>query len=397
MMDKRYYFDHNATTPVRPEVVEAMLPYLTERFGNASSIHSFGREAREALEESRRKIAGFLNARPGEFYFTGCGTESDNIALAGVLQSAREGKNALVTTAIEHSAIINTGKVLEERGFKVTFVGVDHRGVVDLDALRKAVGPETALVSVMQANNETGVLQPIHEAARIAHERGALFHTDAVQSAGKVPIDVVETGIDLLTMSAHKLNALKGVGGIYIRKEIPITPLMYGGHHEHGIRPGTENVPGAVGFARAVELAVAHMKDEARKLSALRDRLEKSILDRIPDVVVNGFGASRLANTTNISFPGVDGEALLMSLDLAGVALSTGSACTIGEVEPSHVLLAMGVNPRTATSSLRFSMGWGTTGEGIDHIIEALPPIVERLRRVSGGIAGGCSGNCSCH
>jgi cysteine desulfurase len=388
MMDKRYYFDHNATTPVRPEVVEAMLPYLTERFGNASSIHSFGREARQALEESRRKIAGLLNAQPEEFYFTGCGTESDNIALAGVLLSAREGKNALVTTAIEHSAIINTGRMLQERGFTVKFVGVDHRGVIDLDALRKAVGPDTALVSVMHANNETGVLQPIHEAARIAHEQGALFHTDAVQSAGKIPIDVGHMGIDLLSLSAHKLNALKGVGGLYIRKEIPVTPLMYGGHHEHGIRPGTENVPGAVGFARAAQLASIHMKNEARKLSALRNRLEKGIMDRIPDVVVNGFGASRLPNTTNISFPGVDGEALLMSMDLAGVGLSTGSACSIGEVEPSHVLLAMGVNPRTATSSLRFSMGWGTTGEGVDHILEVLPPIVERLRGVSAGVTG---------
>lgn len=390
-MDKRYYFDHNATTPVRTEVVEAMLPYLTGRYGNASSIHSFGREAREALEESRTKIAGILKAQPEEFYFTGCGTESDNIALAGVLRSARDGKNALVTTAIEHSAIINTGRMLEGKGFKVTFVGVDRRGVVDLDALRKAVGPDTALVSIMHANNETGVLQPIHEAARIAHEQGALFHTDAVQSAGKIPVDVTEMGIDLLSMSAHKLNAMKGVGGLYVRRGVPVTPLMFGGHHEHGIRPGTENVAGAVGFARAVELAVTHMKDDARRLSALRDRLEKSILKTIPDVVVNGFGASRLAGTTNISFPGVDGEALLMSMDLAGVALSTGSACTVGEVEPSHVLLAMGVNPRTATSSLRFSMGWGTDANGIDHILDVLPPIVERLRSVSGGIAGSCA------
>jgi len=387
-MDKRYYFDHSATTPVRPEVVEAMLPYLTRRYGNASSIHSFGREAREAFEESRRKIAGFINAQPDEFYFTGCGTESDNIALAGVILGAREGKNTLVTTSIEHSAIINTGRMLEKKGFKAVFAGVDRHGVVDLDALQDAVGPDAALVSVMHGNNETGAVQPIREAARIAHARGAYFHTDAVQSAGKIPIDVREMGIDLLSMSAHKMNAQKGVGGLFIRRGIQVTPLTYGGHHEHGVRPGTENVPGAVGFARAMELAVANMPAEAKKLSSLRDRLEKGILERIPEVAVNGRGAPRLPGTLNVSFPGVDGEALLMSMDMAGVALSTGSACSIGEVEPSHVLLAMGVNPRTAASSLRFSMGWGTNDEGVNHILEVLPPIVERLRRVSGGVTG---------
>ncbi len=391
-MSKRFYFDHNATTPVRPEVVEAMLPWYTERFGNASSIHSYGREAHDALEESRAKIAALIGAEPDEVVFTGCGTESDNIALAGVLTSAGKDKNGLVTTSIEHSAVLNTGRVLAERGYPAAFVGVDSRGVVDLDALRGAVGPGTALVSVMHANNETGVIQPIREAARLAHENGALFHTDAVQTGGKVPINVREMGIDLLSLSAHKLNAPKGFGVLYVRKGVEIVPLTYGGHHEFSIRPGTENVAGAVGFAAALELAVRDMDTETRTLSALRDRLEAAILERVPDVMVNGGDADRLPGTSNISFPGVDGEALLLSLDREGIALSTGSACTIGEVEPSHVLLAMGVSPRTATSSLRFSMGWGTTEEGVDHILAVLPPIVERLRSISGGIAGVCPG-----
>lgn len=385
-MNSRFYFDHNATTPVRPEVIEAMLPYLAEHYGNASSIHSFGREARDGLEESRRIIAACIGAFPDEVYFTGCGTESDNIALTGHILSAPPPKNGLVTTAIEHSAIINTGKMLGKKGFNVSFSGVDHLGKIDLDQLRAAVGADTALVSVMHGNNETGVLQPIREAAEIAHTAGALFHTDAVQSAGKIPLNVRETGIDLLSMSAHKMNAQKGIGALYIRRGVTITPLIYGGHHEHGIRPGTENVAGVVGFARAFELAASGMDEEALKLSTLRDRLERVLEERIPDISFNGRGAERLPGTSNISFPGVDGEALLISLDREGIAISTGSACSAGEVAPSHVLVAMGVDPRVATSSLRFSMGWGTTDEGVDHILEVLPRVVSRLRGVSGNI-----------
>jgi cysteine desulfurase len=387
-MKKRYYFDHNATTPVRPEVIEAMLPYLVERYGNASSAHSFGREARQALEESRERIASLIGAQSDELYFTGCGTESDNIALTGYLTGDPAGRNTLITTAIEHSAILRTGEMLERRGFRVVYIGVDRLSRVDLDELRRALGPDTALVSVMHANNETGVLQPIAEIAGIAHAAGALFHTDAIQSAGKVPINVRDMGIDMLSMSAHKVNAQKGLGALYIRRGITVTPLTFGGRHEHGIRPGTENVAGVVGFSRAMELAVAGMRGEAAKLSALRDRLERGVEKLIPDAIFNGRGADRLPGTANISFAGVDGEALLISMDMEGIAVSTGSACSAGEVEPSHVLTAMGIDPRTATGSLRFSMGWGSSDEGIDHILSVLPGIVERLRSVSGGVAG---------
>jgi cysteine desulfurase len=390
-MKKNYYFDHNATTPIRPEVLEAMMPFLTGQYGNASSAHALGQSARRALEDSRARIAALLGAEPDEIVFTGCGTESDNIALTGSLMSAPKGKNGLVTSQVEHSAVLNTGKMHEKRGFKVVFAGVDNECRLDMDFLRQSVGRETGLVSIMFANNETGVIQPIREAAETAHAAGALFHTDAVQAAGKVPIHVKDMDIDMLTMSAHKLNAPKGIGLLFIRRGIPVTPLTYGGHHEHGIRPGTENVAGIVGFARAFELAVGDMKTEGEKLSKLRERMEKSIESLIPDVRFNGRRADRLPGTSNISFPGVDGEALLISMDLEGLAVSTGSACTSGEVEPSHVLLAMGVDPRTATSSLRFSMGWGTTDEGVDHILEVLPGIVNRLRSVSGGVAYACA------
>lgn len=387
-MKKRYYFDHNATTPVRPEVIEAMLPWLVERYGNASSVHSFGHEAREALEAGRERIAALIGAQRDELYFTGCGTESDNIALTGYMMSAPAGRNTLVTTAIEHSAILRTGKMLEQRGFRVVFVGVDRMSRVDLDEFRGAVGPDTALVSVMHANNETGVLQQIAEIADIAHAAGALFHTDAVQSAGKVPINVRAMGVDMLSMSAHKMNAQKGLGALFMRRGVAVTPLTWGGHHEHGIRPGTENVAGVAGFARAMELVVSGMPGEAAKLSGLRDRLECGVEEHIKNVTFNGRGADRLPGTSNISFPGVDGEALLIGMDMEGIAVSTGSACSAGEVEPSHVLTAMGIDPRTATSSLRFSMGWGSADEGVDHILAVLPGIVERLRGVSGDVAG---------
>jgi cysteine desulfurase len=388
LLKKRYYFDHNATTPVRPEVIEAMLPYLTERYGNASSVHSFGREARDALETSRGRIASLIGAERDELYFTGCGTESDNIALAGYLPCAPAGRNTIVTTRIEHSAILRTASSLERKGYRAVYVGVDSRSLVDIDELRNAVGPDTALVSVMHANNETGVIEPIAEIAEIAHAAGALFHTDAVQSAGKVPLNVGDSGIDMLSMSAHKLNAQKGIGALYLRRGITVSPLTWGGHHEHGIRPGTENVAGAVGFAKAMELAVTGMKSERAHLSALRDRLEREVGESIQDTLFNGRGVERLPGTSNMSFPGVDGEALLISMDMKGIAVSTGSACSAGEVEPSHVLTAMGIDPRTATSSLRFSMGFGSTEEGIDHILDVLPDIVRRLRNVSANIAG---------
>ena len=383
-MAKRYYLDHNATTPVRPEIIEAMLPYLTEKYGNASSVNSFGQQAKRALNESRVEVARLIGAEPTEIYFTGCGTESDNIALIGCLTARDDDRRGLVTTAVEHSAIMNSARVLKENGYPVDFVGVDNKCVVDLDRLGDAVNDKTALVSVMHANNETGVLQPVKEAARIAHEAGALFHTDAVQSTGKIPIDVKDMGIDMLSMSAHKINAPKGFGALYIRSGVNIRPLTYGGSHERGIRPGTENVAGAVGFARALELSVSEREHTALTLASFRDDLERGIESAVANLSFNGRGADRLPGTSNISFPGVDGEALLFSLDLEGIAISTGSACTTGSVEPSHVLVAMGIPPNIAQSSLRFSMGWGTTREAIDHVIAVLPPIVKRLRAISG-------------
>ncbi len=385
-MRQRYYFDHNATTPVRPEVIEAMMPYLTHKFGNASSAHSYGREAHLAMERSRETVAGLIGAAPDEIVFTGCGTESDNIALLGYMQSAPEGRNRLITSKVEHSAILKVSARLERDGFQVTRLDVDGLCRVRLDMLKEAVSSSTALVSIMHANNETGVLQNIEEAALIAHEAGALFHTDAVQSTGKIHIDVKKMGIDMLSLSGHKLNAPKGVGAFYIRKGITVTPVTYGGQHEYGIRPGTENIPWIVALARAVELAWESMDEKADILSKLRDRLERGIERDIPDVIVNGKDAPRLPGTTNISFPGVDGESLLFSMDTEGVAVSTGSACTTGEVEPSHVLIAMGREPKVAQSSLRFSMGWGTSEEGVEHILRILPPIVERLRNIAGGI-----------
>jgi cysteine desulfurase len=385
-----YYFDNSATTPLRPEVLEAMMPYLTTRYGNASSPHSLGQEARRAVENSRTMISTLLGAEPDEIIFTGCGTESDNIAITGSLMSAPKEKNGFVTTQIEHGAVLNTGKMLEKRGFSVGFAKVDSECRLDIDHFKRLTGKDTGLVSIMLANNETGVIQPIREAAETAHACGALFHTDAVQAAGKLPINVKDSGIDMLSMSAHKLNGPKGLGVLYIRRGIAITPLTYGGHHENGIRPGTENVAEIVGLAKAFELAVNQMQEEEKKLSKLRDRMENSIETLIPDVRFNGRNADRLPGTSNISFPGVDGEALLISMDMQGVALSTGSACTSGEVAPSHVLVAMGVEPRIATSSLRFSMGWGSTDEGIDRILEVLPEIVNRLRRVSGGVVEKC-------
>ncbi len=384
-MKKRYYLDHNATTPVRPEVVEAMLPYLTEKYGNASSVHWFGQEAKNALELSREKIASFIGANPEEIFFTGCGTESDNIALNGYLTATSGKKNGLVTTAVEHSAILKTAKKLKKDGIPVTFVGVDRYCMVDLDVLRDAVNMGTALVSVMHANNETGVLQNIEEVSKIAHESGALFHTDAVQSVGKIPINVEEMGIDMLSMSAHKINALKGLGALYIKKGIHINPLTYGGGHERGIRPGTENVAGIVGFAKAFEIASNEIEEKTKILSALRDDMEKRIEEKISKILFNGRGAERLPGTSNISIPHVDGEALLFSMDMEGIAISTGSACTTGEVEPSHVLIAMGIPPNVAQGSIRISMGWGTTEEAVNHVVDVLPPIVERLRKISGG------------
>ncbi|MFC1541888.1 cysteine desulfurase family protein [Candidatus Latescibacterota bacterium] len=382
-MKKRYYLDHNATTPIRPEVLDAMIPYMKEIYGNPSSVHWYGQAAKNALEMSREKIAAIIGADAEEVFFTGCGTESDNIALTGYM-NAIQNRNGLVTTKVEHSAILKTAAQLEKKGVDVTYIGVDNQCVINLDELSNAVSANTALVSIMHANNETGVLQPIKEAAKIAHDAGAVFHTDAVQSTGKIHIDVREMDIDMLSMSAHKINAPKGVGAIYIKKGIDIEPLTYGGSHERGIRPGTENVAGIVGLTKALELYTKEREERALRLSILRDRLETAIEKNIPNILFNGRDVLRLPGTSNISFPDVDGEALLFSMDLEGAAVSTGSACTTGEVEPSHVLIAMGIMPNVAQSSIRFSLGWGNTEEDIDHVITVLPSIIQRLRKISG-------------
>jgi cysteine desulfurase len=379
----KYYLDHNATTPVRKEVIEEMIPYMEEIYGNASSVHSFGREAKKALDDSREKMASLIGAEPSEIYFTACGTESDNIALAGYMRYLGNSGKSLVSTQVEHSAILKTGAKLQKEGFKVEFTGVDRDGIVDFEELREK-SKKAALVSVMHANNETGVIQDIAAIAGIAHENGAVFHTDAVQSAGKVQINVKKMGIDMLSMSAHKLNALKGVGLLYIRTGIMVEPLTYGGSHERGLRPGTENIPGIAGFAKAFELAVNERDSENSFLAGLRDKLEKGIANSVPEVLFNGRKSPRLPGTSNISFPGVDGEALLFSMDMEGIAVSTGSACTSGEVQPSHVLVAMGVEPNVAQSSIRFSMGYGTGEDAVEHVLKVMPQIVERLRKISG-------------
>jgi cysteine desulfurase len=378
---KTIYMDHSATTPVRAEVVEAMLPYYRERFGNASSVHAAGRAARQAVEEAREKIASLLGASPEEIVFTSGGTESDNFAIRGV--AAEAGGGHLITSAVEHEAVLNTCDALEAAGFEVSVVPVDEYGRVDPEELRAALRPETALVSVMTANNEVGTVQPVKALAAVAAQAGVPFHTDAVQAVGKIPVDVEELGVDLLALSGHKFYGPKGVGVLYIRSGTKIEPVQTGGHHEQGRRAGTENVPGIVGMARALELACGEMEEEARRLRALRDHLQEGLMGSLTDVRLNGHPAERLHHILNMSFTNTEGESLLLSLDALGVAVSTGSACTSGTLEPSHVLTAMGIPPEVAHGSLRFSLGRSNTGEEVDFILEKLPPIVERLREMS--------------
>lgn len=375
----RIYLDHNATTPLDPLVLEAMLPYLKGGFGNASSIHAEGREAKKALEESREVIANLLGARAVEsIVFTSGGTEADNLAIKGVAFALKEKGRHLVTSAVEHPAVLETLRFLETQGFEVTSVPVDREGSLDLEAFRRALRPETILISIMHANNETGVLFPLEEIGRIAKERGILFHTDAVQSFGKVPLNVETLQVDLLSLSAHKLYGPKGIGALYIRPGVKMVALHHGGHQERNRRGGTENVASAVGFAKAAELASSRMGDEERRLRHLRDRLEAGILARIEGVRVNGRSAPRLANTSSLAFEGVDTESLLIGLDLEGIAASSGSACSSGSFEPSHVLAAMGV-PR-GWGALRLSLGRGNTEEEIDRVLDILPSLVKRLR-----------------
>lgn len=380
---KRVYFDHNATTPVAPEVLDAMLPYFSEEYGNASSIHTFGQDARGAVEQARTSVAALVGARPVEITFSSGGTESDNHAIFGVVTAAGDGPKHLITTSIEHAAVLDSCEALAKRGVEVTVLSVDREGIVHPDDVRRAIRPETVLISVMLANNELGTIEPVAEIGKIAAEAGITFHSDAVQAAGKIPIEVDELGVDLLSLSAHKFNGPKGIGALYVRKGTPIAPLMYGGHSERDHRPGTENVAAIAGMAKAAELAVFRMKGEIIRLSGLRDRLEKGLLERIRFARINGSRAQRTPNTTNLTFPFVEGEAMVIALDLKGIACSTGAACSSGAVEPSHVLTAIGLTPEDARATLRLSLGHQTTDEEIDFALDTIPPVIERLRLMS--------------
>ncbi len=379
---KIYYFDNNATTRVAPEVLDAMLPFLRDHYGNPSSIYKFGSQTGREVKEARAKAAALLNADPEEIIFTSCGTESNNAALHSAL-ATHPGRRHLLTTAVEHSALINHCAFLQKQGYEVTFLPVDADGALDLHLLDKSIRPDTALVSVMWANNETGVIFPIEEIAAICHSKNVLFHTDATQVPGKMKMDVKALDADLLTLSAHKLHAPKGVGLLYVKRRTKFQPYLMGGHQERGRRAGTENVAGIVAFGRAAELALANFQDENTRVRALRDRMENAILAGIPDTIRNGAQEPRLPNTSNIAFDFVEGEAILLLLDQIGVCASSGSACTTGSLEPSHVLTAMGIKPARARGCIRFSLGIYNTGEEVDYLLEHLPPIIRKLREIS--------------
>ncbi len=378
----RIYLDYNATTPVAPEVLEAMLPYFRGSFGNASSIHSAGQRGRAAVDDARESVAALLGAKPSEIVFTCGGTEADNLALFGIVARGGQPRRHMITTAIEHHAVLNSAQALEKQGVDVTYVSAGHDGIVDPDDIREAIRPETMLISVMLANNEIGTIQPIEEVGRIAAEEDVYLHCDAVQGAGKLPLDVNRLGVDLLSISAHKIYGPKGVGALYVRTGTELAPIFHGGHHERDRRPGTENVPGIVGLGKAAELAIKHLATDAARLAALRDKFESALL-LIPGVHVNGDAHHRVPNTCNLSFEAAGGEALVIALDLQGIACSTGAACSSGAVEPSHVLTAIGLSPDQARSSLRFSLGRPTTAEEIEHAVEIIPAVVERLRALS--------------
>jgi len=385
----RVYFDYNATTPLAPEVIDAVSRASREIFGNASSVHRFGQQAKAALDDARSAAAALIGADPSEIVFTSGGTESDNFAIRGAAEALEPtGRRHLIASAIEHEAVLNTLKALARRGWRTTLLPVEPTGIVSPDRLREAITAETALVSVMHANNEIGTIQPIAELAAIAHEHGALMHTDAVQSAGKIRVDVRALGVDLLSLSAHKFNGPKGAGALWIKRGTRLLPTMTGGKHERNRRAGTENVPAVAGLGVAAQLAAAKLDAEGRRIGALRDRLERGVLDGVPGTAVNGAPEARVPNTTNISFDRVEAESLLIALDLAGVAVSTGSACSSGTLEPSHVLKAMGLPAHRTQNSLRFSLGLFSTEDEVDFTIAVLPRLVEKLRALSPASVG---------
>lgn len=382
-MVKSIYLDNSATTPLKKEVLDEMLPYLTEHYGNPSSIYRIGREAKAAIETARKKVAAALGAEPKEIFFTGCGTEADNWAIKGIAQAKAKKGRHIITSAIEHHAVLHTLESLEKQGYEVTYLDVDEYGKISLDELKKAIRPDTILITIMTANNEVGTIQPIADIGAIAKENGVLFHTDAVQAIGSMAIDVKAMNIDLLSLSAHKFGGPKGVGAMYARQNVLPAVFMHGGAQERARRAGTENVASIVGLGKAIELATKDIAGKTAKIRALRDRLLKEIPERIPYIKLNGHPTDRLPGNVNFSFNFIEGEALLLMLDLNGIAASSGSACTSGSLDPSHVLLALGLPHEIAHGSLRLSIGEMNTEEDIDYVLEVLPGIVQRLRDMS--------------
>ena len=380
---RRIYLDHNATTPVDPCVLDAMLPHFREAYGNASSLHGFGQIARQGVERARRQVAKQLECEPRDLVFTSGGTESDNLAVFGIARECRDGATHVITSQIEHPAVLNACQQLESEGVEVTYLPVGLDGLVSPDDVRSALQPSTVLVSIMHASNEIGTLQPVAEIGRIAKEAGVLFHVDGVQSFGKVPTPVAELGADLFSLSAHKIYGPKGVGALYVRRGLQLTKVQYGGKHERDRRPGTENVPGITGLGTAAELAGKRRQSDANRIEALRDRLEHGILERIPDTHVHCAASPRLPNTASVRFDGAESEPMLISLDLHGFAVSSGSACSSGSSEPSHVLSAIGLSRNQAKSTLRFSLGRTNSENDVDELLEVLPGIVQRLRALS--------------
>lgn len=380
---KRIYMDHSATTPVAPEVMEAMLPYFSEKFGNASSMHSFGLEAKEALEESREKVAGLLGAKPEEIIFTSGGTESDNLALKGIARKNQKSGKHIITTRVEHPAILECCRRLEKEGFEVTYLPVTNEGLVEIATLESAIRSDTILISVMHANNEVGTIQPLEEIGRLAAEKDIYLHTDAVQSVGKIPTDVNKLGVDLLSLSAHKLYGPKGVGALYIRKGTRLESIIQGGGHERGLRSGTENIAGIVGLARAADLAGETRTMEAERLTRLRDRLAELVLSKVKEAWINGTMKMRLPGNLNFGFKYVEGESLLLFLDSKGINVSTGSACSSHKLEPSHVLLSLGLKPEECHGSLRITLGRSNTMEEVDYVAMGIVEAVERFRGIS--------------
>jgi cysteine desulfurase len=380
---RRVYMDHNATTPVHPEVLDAMMPFFRDQFGNASSIHWAGREVKKYLDDAREKVAALMNADPQEIIFTGCGTESDNMAIKGVASTHQDKGRHIITSKVEHHAVLHTCQFMEGLGYQIIYLSVDREGLIDLEELRRSIRPDTVLVTIMFANNETGTIMPVQEIGEICREKGAIFHTDAVQAVGKIPIDLKKLPVDILSLSGHKLNTPKGIGAQFIRKGTKLSPLIHGGAQERNRRAGTENIPYIIGLGKACEIAQRDFQKRHEYLRNLRDRLQEGIFRAIPHVELNGHPTRRLPNTLNASFLYVEGESLLLNMDLEGVAVSSGSACSSGSADASHVILAMGKSPLVAQSAIRLSLGLTNTAEDVEYVLEVLPRIIERLRAIS--------------